>query len=147
MTQLSEHFSLEEATFSSTAIRNGISNQPDQTQLANMISAAKGMELVRTILGKPIHIDSWIRVEALNKAVGGVGHSAHMDGFAIDFICPEFGTPQAVAKAVADHHLKFDQLIYEGTWVHISFDPKYRGQLLTAHFVPGSPTSYTNGIE
>jgi len=144
--QLSEHFSLEEATFSSTALRNGISNQPDQALLANMKSAAKGMELVRAVLGKPIHIDSWFRSVDLNKAVGGVGHSAHMDGFAIDFICPEFGNPLAVARSLADHHLKFDQLIYEGTWVHISFNPKYRGEMLTAHFAPGKPTSYTVGI-
>lgn len=146
MTQLSEHFSLEEATFSSTAQRLGISNQPNAEQLVNMTSAAKGMELVRTILGQPIHIDSWLRTQALNTAVGGVGHSAHMDGWAIDFICQGFGTPQVIANAVAKAHLKFDQIIYEGTWVHISFAPTYRGQLLTAHFTPGKATTYTPGI-
>jgi len=36
MTQLSEHFSLEEATHSDTAIRQGIDNQPSTLQLENM---------------------------------------------------------------------------------------------------------------
>ena len=42
--QLSEHFSLEEATHSDTATRLGISNQPDAQQLENMKTAAAGME-------------------------------------------------------------------------------------------------------
>jgi hypothetical protein len=146
MTQLSEHFSLEEATFSSTAIRNGISNQPNEDQLANMQATAAGMEQIRAILDKPIHIDSWLRVQALNTAVGGVGHSAHMDGFAVDFICPDYGTPIEIATALAKTDLKVDQIIQEGNWVHVSFAPAMRQQLLTAHFVPGKPTTYTVGV-
>jgi putative chitinase len=146
--RLSVHFTVEEGTFSSTAIRQGITNNPNDKQITNMVIAAKGMELIRMILdSKPIYIDSWFRCEALNLAIGGAKHSAHMDGFAIDFVCPDFGTPREVAKAIAEHHVKFDQLIYEGTWVHISFDPKNRQQLLTAHFAPGKPTSYTTGIK
>ena len=36
MTMLSEHFSLDEATYSETAVRMHINNQPDERQLANM---------------------------------------------------------------------------------------------------------------
>jgi endonuclease III-like uncharacterized protein len=32
---------------------------------------------------------------------------------------------------LAKSNLKFDQLIYEKTWVHISFDPRMRGNILT----------------
>ena len=56
--QLSEHFSLEEATHSDTATRLGISNQPSPQQLENMKVAAAGMEKVRELLGKPININS-----------------------------------------------------------------------------------------
>ena len=49
-----------------------------------------------------------------------------------------------VHKIQADGTIRFDQLIQEGTWVHISFDPQMRGQALTAHFVNGKAT-YTQG--
>ena len=37
---LSEHFTLDEATYSETAVRMGISNQPSAAQLENMKAAA-----------------------------------------------------------------------------------------------------------
>ena len=42
---LSDHFTLEEGTYSETAIRLGISNQPDERQLANMKVAAQQLEM------------------------------------------------------------------------------------------------------
>ena len=41
---LSEHFTLEEATYSETAIRLHIDNQPNEQQLANMKTAAEKLE-------------------------------------------------------------------------------------------------------
>jgi putative chitinase len=41
--------------------------------------------------------------------------------------------------------LKFDQLIAEGRWVHVSFSPRPRNQVLTAHF-SASGVSYTQGL-
>ena len=123
---LSEHFSLEEATHSDTAIRLGINNQPDARQLENMKKAAIGMEQVRALLGKSISVNSWIRLPAVNVAVGGSKVSSHMDGWAIDFVSP-FGTPYAVCKAIEASGIKFDQMIHEyGKWTHISFAPEMR---------------------
>jgi putative chitinase len=128
---LSEHFSLEEATHSDTAIRLGINNQPDARQLENMKKAAIGMEQVRALLGKSISVNSWIRLPAVNVAVGGSKVSSHMDGWAIDFVSP-FGTPYAVCKAIEASGIKFDQMIHEyGKWTHISFAPEMRQQKLT----------------
>lgn len=130
--QLSEHFSLEEATHSDTATRLGISNQPDAQQLENMKTAAAGMEKVRELLGKPININSWIRLPEVNVAVGGSKISSHMDGWAIDFVCRGFGTPLEVCKAIDAAGIKFDQMIHEfASWTHISFAPEMRGQKLT----------------
>jgi hypothetical protein len=81
----------------------------------------------------------------LNKAVGGAFNSAHLSGYAVDFVCPDFGTPQKIAKHLADNLESFDQIIFEGTWVHISFAPAERKQLLTAHF-GGGRTTYTEGV-
>ena len=67
MSNLSEHFTLEEATFSDTAVRQGINNQPDAKQLENMKIAAEGMEKVRALLNKSIHVNSWLRLPELNE--------------------------------------------------------------------------------
>lgn len=133
MTQLSEHFTLEEATYSETAVRNGINNQPNEQQLENMKTAAAGMEKVREILGgKGIHVNSWLRLPEVNVAVGGSKVSSHMDGWAIDFTCAGFGNPLEVCKAIEASGLKFDQMIHEyARWTHISFAPEMRGQKLT----------------
>jgi putative chitinase len=108
--------------------------------------AAVQLEKVRALLNNPIHIDSWFRSEALNKAIGGVGKSAHMDGWAIDFVCSAFGDPKKIAQTISKSSIKFDQCILEGSWVHISFDPKMRGQVLSAHFTPGQSTTYSIGV-
>jgi hypothetical protein len=129
---LSEHFSLEEATASETATRLGINNQPNEQQLENMIKAAEGMEKVRALLGKSIRVNSWLRLPEVNVAVGGSKISSHMDGWAIDFVCKDFGNPLAVCKAIEAAGIQFDQMIHEyATWTHISFAPEMRGQKLT----------------
>lgn len=130
--RLSDNFTLEEATFSDTAVRLGINNQPSPEQLENMKITAQGMETVRKLLGKPIRVNSWLRLPALNQAIGGALKSSHMDGWAVDFTCPAFGDPYTVAKALKESDIQVDQVIHEfGRWVHISFAPEMRGQFLT----------------
>jgi hypothetical protein len=142
--QLSENFTLEEATFSETATRLGIDNQPSPEQLENMKKAAEGMEAIRKLLGKPIKVSSWLRLPALNQAIGGAAKSSHMDGWAIDFTCSGYGTPFEVAKAIKDSDIQVDQCIFEfGRWVHVSFAPEMRGQFLTI-FKPQN--KYVSGI-
>ena len=146
MTKLSEHFTLEELTFSATAQRKQIDNKPPAEVLDNMKRLAAGLEEVRTALGnKPMRINSGYRSPKLNRAVGGARLSAHMAGYAADFVCPDFGSPLKIVKALAATGIQFDKLIQEGTWVHISFAPEARRQLLTAHFGPNG-TSYTAGV-
>ena len=146
MTKLSEHFTLEELTFSSTAQRKQIDNEPPAEVLENMKRLAAGLEEVRAALGnKPMRINSGYRSPKLNRAVGGARLSAHMAGYAADFVCPDFGSPLKIVKALAATGIQFDKLIQEGTWVHISFAPEARRQLLTAHFGPNG-TSYTAGV-
>ncbi len=143
--QLSPNFSLEEATYSETAIRLGINNQPDDKQLENMITVARNMEIIRDLLGgKPIRINSWLRLPEVNVAVGGSARSSHMDGWAVDFTCPSYGDPYRVAKALKESQIQVDQVIHEfGRWVHISFAPEMRNQFLTI-FKPQN--KYVSGI-
>jgi hypothetical protein len=142
---LSPHFTLAEATLSQLAVRKHLINVPSSDVLENMRQAARQMEKVRALLGVPIYVNSWFRSEDLNAAVGGAAGSAHTLGWAIDFTATAFGPPKMVCEAIAQTDIGFDQLIFEGTWVHISFAPTGRSQILTAHFGPGR-TTYTSGL-
>ena len=143
---LSEHFSLDEFTASQEATRHSIKNTPSPAVVENLRMLAALLEQIRTLLGShSIHISSGYRSLALNRHIGSNDTSAHVRGYAADFTCPAFGKPIEVAKKIAESNLKFDQLIYEGTWVHISCDPQNRRQLLTARFKDGH-TYYTTGI-
>lgn len=141
-TKLSPHFTLGELTVSATARARGISNfPPTEEMLENLRTAAAGMEKVRAALGnRPITVNSAYRNEEVNRLVGGVTNSDHTKGFSVDFVCPGFGTPYDIArKLAADAALMqdVDQLIYEfGKWIHISFAPQRRKQILTAYYKP-----------
>lgn len=127
--KLSEHFTLEEMSI--TQVR-GIDNTPPPFVMVALRETAKSLELVRKAVGdKPIIITSGYRSSGVNKAVGGSSNSAHMLGRAVDFICPGFGTPREIAQAIVESPLQFDQLIEEGTWVHLSFDLRLRRIILT----------------
>jgi len=128
--QLSEHFSLDEATYSETAVRMDIPNQPNEQQLANMKIAAAELEKLRAVTG-PLRINSWLRLPDVNVAVGGSKVSSHMDGWAIDVSSTKM-TPIELCHKVEELGLKFDQMIHEfGRWMHISFAPEMRQQKLT----------------
>lgn len=131
--QMSEHFTLDEMTVSANAARLGLSNKPPPAIVARLKTVAGQLERVRELLGgQPIRITSGYRSAAVNTAAGGAKASAHLEGWAIDLQCPGYGTPLQVAQRIARSSLTFDQLIHEhGVWVHISFDPRRRGQLLT----------------
>lgn len=143
--KLSDHFTLEELTFSQTASRKGIDNKPSLEAVAHLTRLAYCMEQVRALLAGPMRITSGYRSPALNAAVGGAKTSAHMSGYAADFVCPSFGSPLEIVKAIAASGINFDQCIQEGTWVHISFDPAMRREVLTAHFHEGE-AYYTEGV-
>lgn len=153
--KLSPNFTLEEATFSETAIRSGITNQPNTRTLSVIIATAIKMEAIRTLLGSPITITSWFRNLSVNRLIGSSDTSAHPEGFAVDFKCPKFGSPLDIIKKLSEAGLSFDQMIQEGAtkenpnsgWVHISFDPRNRKQILTAVFKAGQKTTYINGLQ
>lgn len=127
--RLSPHFTLEELT---TTQHREIDNSAPASLVPTLTVTAQKMEAVRSLLGnRVISVSSGYRCPALNIAVGGARASAHLLGYAVDFNCYSFGTPLEVCRAIATSDLPFDQLIEEGTWVHISFDPRARRQVLT----------------
>ncbi len=128
---LSPHFTLAEMTVSETAARRGIDNDPPPDVVERLKHTALGLEAVRIRLGAPIVVSSGYRSPALNAAIGGAQNSDHTRGDAADFICPGFGAPSTIVSELKDSGIQFDQLIEEfGRWVHISFGPRMRGQVL-----------------
>ena len=141
--RLTDNFFLSEFTQSQTAVRLGIPNEPDQRQLANLRLNADGMEEVRGLLGVPILISSGLRTEALERVISErdylswcrrhtlqPGPSAweryfsrkqHPKGLATDFTAPAYGPPLEVCRRIVQSDIKFDQVIHEHTWVHISW--------------------------
>lgn len=134
---LSPNFSLAEFLRSTTAIRLGIKNTPSPAVLERLRNNAANMEKVRDILSRkagrpiPVHITSGFRNDRLNAAVGGSPTSDHRRGDSTDFQAPEFGSPIQICHALVEAGLKFDQLIEEGDWVHVSFGPRMRQEILT----------------
>jgi putative chitinase len=142
--KLSQYFTLEEFIFSETATRRGIDNMPKSEDMITQLKITAGqMDDVRKLLGKPIRVTSGYRCPLLNAAIGSTG-GGHVAGYAVDFISPKFGKPKKIVDAIIASDIQYDQIIFEGTWVHISFDPRYRMQTLTAIFTPGQKTRYVS---
>ena len=142
---LSPHFSLAELVSSQVATGKGIDNAPAPAIVANLTRLAALLEQVRALVGAPIAISSGYRSPALNKAVGGAANSAHVLGLAADISTAKL-TPKALALLIRQSDIAFDQLIYEGTWVHIALSVgALRRQVLTAKFAGGG-VSYVAGI-
>jgi len=134
---LSKHFTLEEFVRSDTAVRKGIDNNPSDSIIENLKITAMGMEEVRELLQVPILVTSGYRSPVLNRTIGGSKSSAHMHGFACDFIAPKFGNSLAIVNKIKESGILVDQCIMEGTWTHISFDPQMRQKFMTATFMNG----------
>ncbi len=151
--QLSAHFWLAEFTESQTATRRGLSNKPTPAVLDNLRRLAATLERVRDLLqGAPIRISSGYRAPQVNAAVGGSLTSLHLQGCAADFTAPQYGSPLQICQALAaDTTLDFQELIFEGAWVHfgIQADPARRRNrsVTTAVFRRGQPTIYVPGLQ
>ena len=155
--KLSNHVSLKELTYSQTAVRNGISNLPNDEQLVALTALCQRvLQPVRDKFGT-ISVSSGLRAEALNSLIGGSKTSDHCHGRAADFeVRSESVSNPDLAGYIRDN-LEFKQLILEfyskdegpnSGWVHCSFDPggDNKGEVLTAKRVDGK-TQYVSGLE
>ena len=126
---LSDHFSLEELTKSSTALRKGINNDPDSTARENLIVlCSEVLEPVRTHYGIPFAPNSGFRCLELNREIGSSDRSQHVTGNAVDFEVP--GVDNKEVALWVKENCDFDQLILEfykegepaSGWIHCSYD-------------------------
>ncbi|MCH5241814.1 MAG: DUF882 domain-containing protein [Muribaculaceae bacterium] len=123
--RLTENFTLEELTASTTARARKIDNTPNELQKSNLLRLAKEiLQPVRNRWGKPIIITSGYRSPALNKAVGGVATSQHLQGEAADINLGK-NNPELfrlMKQMVANGEITVGQLLDEngGSWIHVS---------------------------
>lgn len=145
MPKLTTHFSLEEMTFSETAVRNGLDNRPDPASRQNLrVLCEKVLEPIRELAGGPINVTSGYRSPTLNSIVSGSPDSQHKTGEAADINCPLLN-PITLFEKIRTSKIPFDQLIDEfGAWVHVSHRSagRNRREVLRARKVNGA-TVYT----
>jgi hypothetical protein len=144
---VSTNFSESETVITS---HRDIENIPNATVKSAILKTALKLEVVRTYLNYPITVNSWYRGQELNKIIGGSLNSDHMKGTAVDFICPKFGTPYKICETLIENAelIGFKQLIYEHTWVHISWDvdliPNSKPKLQVLTLLPNR--TYASGL-
>lgn len=140
---MTENYTLHSFTYSRKAEANQIDNTPSEAVQRTLEFTGASVERVNQVLGHVVRILSGYRCEALNTLVKGSKSSQHMRGEAADIDCPKFGDAKAVALALRPYVkiIGIDQMILEGTWVHLSFSVNPRYQILT--FKNGS---YLKGI-
>ncbi len=118
--KLSPHFTLEEMTFSETAVRHGWHNQPPTEYYENLKRLCEYvLEPIREAFGA-IRITSGYRSPEVNAAVGSKPSSAHIEGRAADIQVATM-RPLVLARAIDELDLPCDQIIHEfGRWVHLA---------------------------
>jgi len=163
MTQLSDNFYLSEFLRSQTAERMGKAIVADQRVISNLNGlCAEVLQPIRNAIGMSMHITSGYRPIWLNKKIGGSRTSAHMCGdltgfqeAAADFVVHPDENLLEVCKRIleadGEQHIPFDQLIYEGTWIHVGWRKRSpRGEVLTAKFSRNAlgikRTTYLQGL-
>jgi zinc D-Ala-D-Ala carboxypeptidase len=111
----------------STAQEN---NLPDWDDINRLLDLCRWiLDPVREMYGKPIVVSSGFRSPFLNRLVGGVSTSRHLQGLAADLRCDD---PKALFDLIAESDLPFDQLIYyqKRKFVHVSYSPTYRHEII-----------------
>lgn len=138
---LTPHFTLVEFVTSNTATTRGIDNTAPDAVVTNLKVVASVLEEIRALFGKAVSISSGFRCPALNAAVGGVSNSAHVRGLAADFTVRDTVNRDAF-DAIRKSGIKYDQLIMEGTWIHIGMDATMRRQDLEMYHDDAGRTKY-----
>ena len=151
--KLTANFSLAEMTKSDTALRLGMDNTPEASEIENMTWLCECvLQPVRNHYGMGVKVNSGFRHPDVNAKVGGSKTSDHCKGRAADIEIPGVANAD-LAQWIVDH-LEFRQVILEfytpgipdSGWVHVSYNPAdNKKQVLTATKKDGK-TVYLPGL-
>ena len=125
-----KYFSINELTFSATALREGIDNRPSKCAYHLLhVLVQQLLDPIREAWGDPIVVSSGYRCKELNTLIGGVKNSHHILGCAADIIAGNRADHRRLFKLIQQMQqqgqIHFTQLIWEGNgrWIHISYVP------------------------
>lgn len=130
-----KYFTIKELIKSDAAKRNKINNTPTIQEENNLIALVENiLDPLREAYGKPIIVTSGYRCERLNKLVKGSKTSQHRFGQAADIRTVEdtIEENKKLFDLIQKLNLPYDQLIdeYNYDWVHVSYSPRNRRQIL-----------------
>ncbi len=116
------HFTINELTRSNVALRMNIDNTPPPELVDNihrLIDVV--LDPARRMLGRPVYVNSGYRCPELNRAVGGVPKSYHLQGRAADLNTGSIEGNRRLWGILQS--LPHTELIWEGggTWIHVAY--------------------------
>ena len=126
--RLSKSFTLNELVKSQVAEREGINNNPSETQIEALQRLCENiLQPVRDHFGMPVVVSSGFRGGELCLKIGSSLNSQHTKGEAADFEI--FGISNQELAHYIDKNLDYDQLILEfwkpedknSGWIHCSY--------------------------
>lgn len=120
---MGKYFTIQELCKSDTAKAKGIDNTPNPYVEKNLEALIENvLDPVREWYGKPIYVNSGYRCPELNKAVGGVNNSQHVNGQAADIDVFDEKENKKIFDYIVNY-LNFDQCLWEnnGAWIHVSY--------------------------
>ena len=120
-------FSFQEFDRIDTAYKHGIDNTAPESARKNIAALVdKVLDPLREAWGKPITVTSGYRCSEVNRLVGGVATSTHMQGMAADISTGNMIDNRRLYQLAQDLNLPYFELIgkkYGFGWLHISYDP------------------------
>jgi len=149
--KLSKSFTLNELTKSQTAEREGINNNPSESQLEKLQRLCENiLQPVRDHFGMPVVVSSGFRSAELCVKIGSSINSQHTKGEAADFEI--FGVSNQELAHWIDKNLDYDQMILEfwnpeeknSGWIHCSYKnpEENRKEFLRAYRDENGKTKY-----
>jgi len=149
--KLSKSFTLNELTKSQTAEREGINNNPSESQIEKLQRLCENiLQPVRDHFGMPVVVSSGFRSAELCVKIGSSINSQHTKGEAADFEI--FGVSNQELAHWIDKNLDYDQMILEfwnpeeknSGWIHCSYKnpEENRKEFLRAYRDENGKTQY-----
>lgn len=129
--KLSNNFTLQELTVSSTAAKYNINNTPNTEELSNLKKLATTvLQPIRDEFKQPIIVSSGYRSPLLNKKVKGASNSDHIYGAAADIhtVADTYTENKKlwdlIIKMKNEGKIKCRQIIneYNLNWIHVSIN-------------------------
>lgn len=118
MSKITSNFTLAEMIFT----RQPLPNTPSNLVIINLCwGCHQILQPLRNHIGVPVTITSGFRSAAVNKAVGGVPTSQHLDGCAADCVVSSDMFNKAIDYIT--RNLPFDQLLIGKSFFHVSWTP------------------------